>query len=146
MKHKNTLLILAFAVLALTSLQGPALALDLRLAAGDGSELFIRKANIQFIQKANGKLRIGTLAGNFEITPLIITDKNSLPINELRALSSAIDELLELEEPRTFGELRKELNDLEAAGENNFTRYRMFMLSLFRGNNDTLQCGAIEQL
>ena len=127
--------------LALTNLQGIAWALDLRLDAGD-NELFISKTAIQFIQKVNGKLRIGTLVGNFEITPIAAQPG----VDGLEALNSAIDELLELEEPPAPGELLKEFNDLKAAGPNSFSEYHMFRLTLFRGNSNTVQCGAIEQL
>ena len=134
------------AVLALTSLQGVVLALDLRLAAVDGDdELFIPKAAIQFIQQADGKLRIGTLTGNFKITPIIIEGRPG--VDGLMALNSAIHELLELEEPRDPGELLNELNDLEAAEQGDLTSYRWLRLSLFiTGNGDTVKCAAIEQL
>jgi hypothetical protein len=100
----------------------------------------IRKDAIQSIYTREGKIYIGTASGNFEITP-IVDDAIGL-----RALTSAIDELLEQEKPRSHREVRKEFEELRAIPEKtDLTMMQILRLALLRGDNDWLECSSIEQ-
>jgi hypothetical protein len=133
---REILLLLLFAA----SLSGTAWALDLKLTAGHGNELVIRKDAIQSIYTRDGKIYIGTASGNFEITP-VLDDAIGLG-----ALKSAIDELLEREKPRSHGEVLKEFEELQAIPEKtDFTMMQIHRLALLRRGNDWLECSSIEQ-
>jgi hypothetical protein len=146
----NKTILATLAALAIGA--GTLKALDLRFETFDhGQELLVREAAIQSVLKIDGKIRINTSTGSFEITSIAMAEESKG--NGTDALKIAIDDLLKAQRAREAGEIIEELDlikRLESAhGVTKSSTDAWLALSFLHygeGGMDTLQCLSIKQL
>ena len=73
-------------------------ALDLKFSC-EGKQLIIPQHAVQFVYTNEGRIRIGTSIGIFEVTPDQRIDPDAGPVDCLEALNRAIDDLLGAQQP-----------------------------------------------
>ena len=114
--------------------------------------LLIREEAIQSILRTDGKIRVNTSTGSFEIIALQITAPG-FPGDATEALKIAIDDLLGRHRARTAGEVSEELDQIKqlesARGPTKYSSNAWLALSFFiygGADMDTIQCISIRQL